>query len=121
MKLIIAIIMILLVTSACGEDSPISIDINIDQDLLKDKVTTWVQDFGTEQTDPAVWEERLERACGEGVWDFSVAKELAGEFVTEDLREVVGGEGLDPQATEDAAASLQEMARNACPEKFGDE
>lgn len=121
MKLKLIVIAICIVVSACGEGSPISIDINIDQDLLKEKVTTWVEDFGTEQTDPAVWEGRLERACGEGVWDLSVAKDLAAEFVTEDLRDVVGGEGLDPSVTNEAAESLQEMARNACPEKFGGE
>ena len=92
----------------------------IDKDLLKDRVSTWVQDFGTEQTDPEVWEERLDRACGEGVWDFSVARDLAVEFVTEDLRDAAAGEGIDPSVTEDAAAALQEMARDACPEKFGD-
>ena len=120
MKSRITVIGICIAVAACGEGSPISIDINIDQDLLKDKVTTWVQDFGTEQTDPAVWEDRLERACGEGVWDLSVAKDLAAEFVTEDLRDVAGGGELDPSVAEEAAESLQEMARNACPEKFGD-
>lgn len=111
---------LLLIAGACGEGSGISINIDIDQDLLKDKVSTWVQDFGTEQTDPDVWAERLDRACGEGVWDFSVARDLAVEFVTEDLRDAATGEGLDPSATEDAAAALQEMAKDACPEKFGD-
>ena len=108
-----------LFAGACGEGSGISINIEIDQDLLKDKVSTWVEDFGTEQTDPDVWAERLDRACGEGVWDFSVARDLAAEFVTEDLRDAATGEGLDPSAAEDAAAALQEMAKDACPEKFG--
>ena len=119
MKVRIAVVSICLLAAACGEGSPISID--IDKDLLKDRVTTWVQDFGTEQSDPEVWEERLDRACGEGVWDFGVARDLAVEFVTEDLRGAAAGEGLDPSVTAEAAEALQEMARDACPEKFNDE
>mgnify|MGYP001819431075 FL=1 len=121
MKTRAALVACLVLIAGCGEGSPISINIEIDQDLLKDKVSTWVQDFGTEQTDPDVWAERLDRACGEGVWDLSVARDLAVEFVTEDLRDAAAGEGLDPTDTEDAAAALQEMAKDACPEKFGDD
>lgn len=115
------IILVALVAVACGEGSPISINIEIDQELLKDRVSTWVEDFGTENSSPEVWEDRLDRACGEGVWDFAVAKDLAVEFVTEDLRDAASGDGLDPSTAEDAAAALQEMARDACPEKFAEQ
>ena len=120
MKMRLLLVLLCLLVVACGEDSPISIDIDIDRDLLEDKVTSWVKDFGTEQTDPEVWEERLDRACGEGVWDLSVARDLAVEFVTEDLRGAAAGEGLDSAAATEAAEALQEMARDACPEKFDD-
>ena len=44
----------------------------------------------------------------------------ASGVVTEDLRGAAAGEGLDSAAATEAAEALQEMARDACPEKFDD-
>jgi hypothetical protein len=113
-----ALLVVLLValTTACGENAPIRIE--IDTDLIRDQAATWVREVGLEQADPAIWKARLERACGEGVWDPTVARELTVEFVEEDLGRAAQGGDVDPDTVEEAARALQDMARRACPERF---
>ena len=64
--------------------------------------------------------ERLERACSEGVWERDVARQLAEEFIDEDLAKSVRAEGSGPPTVEEGAQSLWMMAVNVCRDAFPD-
>ncbi len=78
---------------------------------------TWVNQTGLGQLDPAVWAERLDRACAEGVWDDDVAYRLADEFIAEDLPLSIQ-DGAAAPPTGKAAQALWLMAVDYCRADF---
>ena len=64
-----------------------------------------------------MWTQRLDRACLEGVWRDDVARQLAEEFIAEDLPYSLRDDGAIPP-TGEAAQALWIMAVNYCRADF---
>lgn len=77
---------------------------------------TWLNQTGLNQTSPAVWQERIRRACSEDVSDQDVATRLAEEFLLEDAPLSVRDRGSPSIAT--AVESVVSAVLPVCPEIF---
>jgi len=84
------------------------------------QIPSWVNQLGLNQFDPAVWRDRFDRMCGEGVWNPEVALALSSEFIASDLDAgaSVRGADLGPPLAEDGAVALWLMAVNTCRNRF---
>ncbi len=87
---------------------------------LRSVSSTWVNMTGLRQLDPAVWRRRLDEACTQGVWDKTVAVELATKYIAEDEAAFLSGRTPDqaPTTVEDAADALWLMALQVCRDTF---
>lgn len=80
----------------------------------------WVNMLGLNQVDSAVWRDRFDRMCDEGVWNTDVALRLAAEFIDFDLKAGVSirvGD-IGPPLPENGADALWIMAFNTCRDRF---
>ena len=84
---------------------------------VEDVLLSWVNQTGLGQVDPIVWTRRLDRACAEGVWHDDIARQLANEFIAEDLPLTLRDDGAVPNSGE-AAQALWIMAVNYCRADF---
>ena len=110
---------LVVLVAGCGDDNESeSPQIEVSDEQLIPQISTWVNQLGLSQADPVVWRQRLDRACTEGVWEEDVARELAEEFIQEDLAVSVRGEGLGPPSVDDGAQALWIMAVNVCRYAF---
>lgn len=84
------------------------------------QIQVWVNQLSLNQLDPAVWRNRFDRMCGEGVWNPDVALALSGEFIDTDLNAgaSVRSENIGPPLAEDGAVALWLMAVNTCRDRF---
>lgn len=111
---------LLAAVGACGNGnaagSVVALDASDDQ--IAQAALTWVNMLGLAQTDVELWRGRMERACGEGVWNEDVARALAEEFIAEDLPVSVRAPELGAPATGEGAQALWLMAVNVCRDAF---
>ncbi len=114
------IVALLVAVAACGNgDSAGSVVVlDASDEQIAQAALTWVNMLGLAQTDVELWRHRLERACGEGVWNEDVARALAEEFIAEDLPVSVRSPQLGPPATGEGAQALWLMAVNVCRDAF---
>lgn len=84
------------------------------------QVPMWVNQLGLAQFHPAVWRDRFDRMCGEGVWNPDAALRLSAEFINTDLEAgaSVRIETAGPPVVEDGALILWVMAASTCPGSF---
>ena len=84
------------------------------------QIPGWVNQVGLAQFHPVLWRDRLDRMCGEGVWNPDVAVRLSAEFINTDLEAgtSVRVEGIGPPLAEDGALALWFMAANTCKDRF---
>lgn len=94
---------------------------DIEDSALGPVMATWVNMLGLNQQDPDIWRSRLYEACTLGVWDKSVAVDLATRYIDEDASTSVRSEAMGPPSVENAANALWLMATQVCRDNFPDE
>lgn len=88
------------------------------QEEVSTQAATWVNSLGLVQLDPDIWRIRLNRACGEGVWEEDVALELATEFIAEDLLLSHRSPDMGDPTLLEGTQALWIMARQVCGDRF---
>ena len=119
-----AMLMLATVVGGCGTRSTIqdttadptyvtatAFPIDMTDEALLPVYSTWVNMLGLRQLDPpAVWRVRLSEACTLGVWNKTVAVDLATRYIAEDASLSARIPELGPAPVEDAADALWLMA-----------
>jgi len=84
--------------------------IEMTDEALLPVYSTWVNMLGLRQLDPAIWRSRLSEACTLGVWNKTVAVDLATRYIAEDASLSARTPEQGPPSVEDAADALWLMA-----------
>jgi len=109
-----AMLVLATVVGGCGTPSSsedtTAVTIDMTDEALFPAYSTWVNMLGLRQLDPAVWRSRLSEACTLGVWDKTVAVDLATRYIAEDASLAARTPGQGPPSVEDAADALWLMA-----------
>jgi len=94
--------------------------IEMTDEALRQAYLTWVNMLGLRQLDPAVWRSRLSEACTLGVWNKTVAVDLATRYIAEDAALSANSPGQQSPSVEDAADALWIMAvqPGVCRDRF---
>lgn len=89
----------------------------LDDARLAEAKLTWRNQTGLDSS-TAVWQQRIESACSEGVWDTQVAVRLADDFLTIDS-EGLGWSEIDIEtAAKGAANTIWVFALQSCHSEF---
>ncbi|NOY56224.1 MAG: hypothetical protein GXP34_09590 [Actinobacteria bacterium] len=126
-----AMLMLAIVAGGCAAGSTIqettaaridvtttAFPIDMTDEALFPVYSTWVNMLGLRQLDPAVWRRRLSEACTLGVWDKTVAVDLATRYIAEDASLAARTPGQEPPSVEDAADALWLMALQVCRDRY---
>lgn len=92
--------------------------VEIDETQIPTATSSWVNQLGLNRTDVATWTTRFRLACSRGVWEPDVARELAEDFIREDLPFSVRSPDLGEPSTDEAAQVLWTMTVQVCRDAF---
>ncbi|GBE20672.1 MAG TPA: hypothetical protein ENH00_03195 [Actinobacteria bacterium] len=92
--------------------------VDMTDEALRSVSSTWVNMLGLRQLDPAVWRRRLSEACTLGVWNKTVAVDLAGRYIAVDASVSPRTPDEGPPTVEDGADALWLMALQVCRDRF---
>jgi hypothetical protein len=81
-------------------------------------IEDWTNNLGLQQTDEALWADRLTQACDEGIWELAVAERLAAQFIAEDMELAVIAEGSPEPDVREGAEALWRMSVQYCRDAF---
>ncbi|NNC75664.1 MAG: hypothetical protein HKN93_09165 [Acidimicrobiia bacterium] len=89
---------------------------------LENVKITWINILGIDQPSAVVWQNRVDRACVDGVWNDEVLFGLSAEFFEADIEAGLSraAGGSTPTAT-DAADALWLIAVQLCRDRFPDD
>ncbi|NIA26293.1 MAG: hypothetical protein GWP04_12125 [Gammaproteobacteria bacterium] len=121
---VVAVVMIgiAIVAAGCGAnlsgEGTTAVTVDMTDEALRPVYLTWINMLGLNQADPAIWRIRLSEACTLGVWNKTVAVDLATRYIAEDASVSARIPELGPAPVEDAADALWLMALQVCRDRF---
>ncbi|MBT8213422.1 MAG: hypothetical protein KJN71_09775 [Acidimicrobiia bacterium] len=112
-----------LLAGSCSDPEPaIEAVIPMTVGDLENAKAAWINTLGIDQPSPVIWQQRVDRACVDGVWNDEVLFGLSAEFFEADIEAGLSraAGGSTPTAT-DAADALWLIAVQLCRDRFPDD